>query len=339
MMGTAGFDAAAKEAALRAESSGWDTSVRSDAEPGDIPVVDVAEFLSTGSSASQNAAAERINEACETVGFFQLTGHDVDPGLIDEAFDATRSFHALPLETKRRVLMDRTEWPLGGVGYLPLMARKLPARDRGNLNEAFLVKRAAGLGFDDNQWIDEGLLPGFRNVVERYSAAIAGLAEQLVRLYAVALGLGPDHFDTAFEDPSWRLRFTHYPASVEGAGAGDHGIAPHVDTTFFTLLLQDAPGLTIYSHVREQWIRAPHIEHAYVVNSGELLKQWTNDRYLSVRHLADSNGSESRYSIPFFFNANGDHPMQCLPTCHGPDNLPKYPTISYNESQAGAQGE
>lgn len=49
--------------------------------------------------------------------------------------------------------------------------------------------------------------------------------------------------------------------------------------------------------------------------------------------------SESRYSIAFFYNAAADFPMECLPTCHDADNSPKYPTISYNQSQAAAQGE
>jgi isopenicillin N synthase-like dioxygenase len=119
----------------------------------------------------------------------------------------------------------------------------------------------------------------------------------------------------------------------------DFGIAPHVDTTFFTLLLQDAAGLTIFSHTRGCWIQAPVVPGAFVVNSGELMKQWTNDRYLSVRHFANNDASESRYSIPFFYNAAADFPMECLPTCHDADNPPKYPTISYNQSQAVAQGE
>jgi len=81
------------------------------------------------------------------------------------------------------------------------------------------------------------------------------------------------------------------------------------------------------------------VENAFVVNSGELLKQWTNDRFLSVRHFANVRGDQDRYSIPFFFNANADYPMECVPTCCSADNPPRYPAISYNESQAVVQGE
>ena len=75
------------------------------------------------------------------------------------------------------------------------------------------------------------------------------------------------------------------------------------------------------------------------MNSGELLKQWTNDRYLSVRHFAGVAGDRSRYSIPFFFNAAADYTMTCVPTCCSDDNPARYPPISYNQSQAIVQGE
>ncbi len=132
---------------------------------------------------------------------------------------------------------------------------------------------------------------------------------------------------------------THYPHAPEGDGLGEFGIPPHVDTTFMTLLLPDSPGLVIFSEQRQEWIRTPVIPGAFVVNAGELLRQWSNDRVLSTRHFANNTSDESRYSVPFFFNATADYPMECLPTCHGPGNPPKYPAISYLESQGVVQGE
>lgn len=153
----------------------------------------------------------------------------------------------------------------------------------------------------------------------------------------MALDLEPDFFEPAFTDPFWRLRLTHYPP-----GQSDDqgfGIAPHVDTTFFTLLLTDGPGLTIQHRGREQWITVPTVDDAFVVNSGELLRQWSNDRFLSTRHFADNPSPTDRYSVPFFFNATADHVMACFPSCHGPDNPPRYPPFSYLQSQGVVQGE
>jgi len=340
MMRSSEFDPEAKELELRAESSNWDVSNPVPADPGDIPVIDISAWIASGDDVDLAAVAAQVNDACETAGFFQLVGHTVSRELIDEVFDMTERFHALPLKVKESLRMDRAGWPVAGVGYLPMYSRKLPTREKANLNEAFLVKGNRELDFDESQWPGDDALPRFRDTVERYAGAVNSLALRLLPVYATALGLEADFFALGFEHPSWRLRMTRYPPVPEQPEVdADFGIAPHVDTSFFTLLLQDAAGLTIFSHSRDCWIQAPVVPGAFVVNSGELMKQWTNDRYLSVRHFANNDASESRYSIPFFYNAAADFPMECLPTCHDADNPPKYPTISYNESQAIAQGE
>ena len=89
----------------------------------------------------------------------------------------------------------------------------------------------------------------------------------------------------------------------------------------------------------DEWIVVPVVPDAFVVNCGELLRHWSNDRFLSARHFVDNPGSSSRYSIPFFFNANADHVMQPLASCFGPGNPLRYPPVSYRQSQAAAQGE
>lgn len=335
---SASFDPAAKERELVAQAASWDTTSPANARPGDIPIVDVGPWFVDGTDASLDNAARALREACEQVGFFQLVGHGVSRELVEATFAEARRFHALEFDVKQEINIDNPDWPLGGVGYLPIGERRLPRRDKGNRNAAFLVKSDSAIGWDDNQWLADDALPGFRAAIERYGSAVSALAIRLLPVYAVALDLEPDFFTDAFLEPFWRLRFTHYPPD-EISAADDFGIAPHVDTTFFTLLLQDSPGLTIYHHEQGEWIQAPVVEDAFVVNSGELLKQWSNDRFLSARHFANNDADASRYSIPLFFNANGDWPMACLPSCHGPDNPPRYPTISYNQSQAVAQGE
>ena len=333
------FDPLAKELELRAESSSWDTRVIHDAEADDIPVIDLAPYLRGRGDRELEQTAVELKQACEEVGFFSIVGHQVDRVITDQIFSASREFHALPASVKTALLMDRPDWKLKGVGYMPFKNRKLPTRDKANLNEAFLVKRDHRAGFDDNQWPLEDELPEFRQAVERYAIRIEQLALDLLPIYATALGVEKNWFDSAFIGPSWRLRMTRYPP-VELKSGDEYGIAPHVDTTFLTILTQDSPGLVIFSERRQCWIRAPALDNAFIVNSGELLKQWTNDRFLSVKHFANNNtSSASRYSIPFFFNANRDFVMKCVPTCRGPDNPEKYPPVSYGRSQAVAQGE
>ena len=336
---TAAFDPHSKEAELRSEAASWDTSQAQDAQQGDIPVIDLREYFSNPDARTLEPVATQLREACETVGFFSIVGHQVEREQIAAMFSMARQFHALPLELKQSIAMDRADWPVGGVGYLPVSHRKLPARTKGNLNEAFIVKCDHKLGMADNQWPDASNLPGFRQVVQAYAVTLEALGKRLLPIFASALEMQPDFFDEAFVQPLYRLRMTHYPALADRP-ADEYGIAPHVDTTFCTILAQDRPGLTIFSERRQQWIRAPLLANAFIVNTGELLRNWSNDRFISVKHFANNNtGSEPRYSIPFFLNANSDYRMSCIPSCCGPDNPAKYPPISYAESQAVVQGE
>ena len=333
------FDPVAKEQQLRSESDSWDTSRVEEARVGDIPVIDLQSYFSGPTDAKLEAIAGQLRDACESVGFFSIVGHQVPQALVTSMFDYARKFHALALDEKQAIAMDRADWPVGGIGYLPVKHRKLPARDKGNLNEAFIVKCDHKLTMDDNQWPRDASLPGFRAAVERYAAALEALGKRLLPVFARALEMQPDFFNEAFVAPLYRLRMTHYPPRPN-VPADEFGIAPHVDTTFCTILAQDRPGLTIFSERRRQWIKAPLLDNAFIVNTGELLRTWSNDRFISVKHFANNNtGNESRYSIPFFLNANSDYRMSCIPSCCGPDNPAKYPPISYAESQAVVQGE
>ena len=337
--GTDAFDASAKEEQLREESSSWDTSTPVDAEPGDIPVIDLQEYFETGQKQALDRIAQELRQACEETGFLSIVGHGVPQSEIDAAFEQTKLFHDSPLETKREILMDRPDWPVGGMGYLPLKNRKLPARDNGNVNEAYIVKIDDELDMDSNQWPQAQQLPQFRQIVEKYALSMESLGKRMLPVYAQALDMPVDFFDEAFVKPLYRLRMTHYPA-VAIDPENQFGINPHVDTSFFTILAQNQPGLVIYSERRKVWINAPMIPGAFIVNTGELLKQWTNDRFLSTRHFANNNDSSaSRYSIPFFFNANPHYNMTCVPSCFSDENPAKYPPISYAESQGVVQGE
>ena len=333
------FDPNEKERALQNESQTWDTTRVEQAGPEDIPLIDVSEYFASGCEAALETVANQLGEANRNTGFFFLTGHAVPQQVIEDAFEQASRFHELPIETKLKLRMDQPGFPIRGAGYLPFKNRKLPHRPRGNLNEAFLVKRDHEIALADNLWPKDDDLPGFKTCVEHYANRLEELALRLLPIYARALNMEKSFFEPAFTNPFYRLRLTHYP-DVSGNKPDQFGIAPHVDTTFFTLLTQDSPGLCIFSERRRCWISVPMIQDAIVVNTGELLKHWTNDEFVSVKHFANNNLSgASRYSIPFFFNANTHFRMDCIPSCCGPGRPARYPAISYAESQGVAQGE
>ena len=335
---TADF-AEAREQELIAEAESWDVSTIRPATLDDIPIVDVTAWRADRDLAELDRLAAQVREIGEEIGFHFLTGHGVPVDVTAAAFDAARQFLTLPDEVKLAIRTDTPATAVPGAGYLPVGERKLPRRAKGNLNEALIFKRDVGIGWAEADWPDPAHAPRLRDAVEAYGAAIEQAALDLVPVYARALDLPADFFDEAMVDPFWRLRMTRYHP-VGDVPADEFGIAPHVDTTFFTLLAQDSPGLTIRSERAGEWVSAPVVDDALVVNTGELLRQWSNDRFVSVKHFVPPHqGPGDRYSIPFFFNANADWPMQCLPTCTDEANPPRYPAVSYRESQAAAQGE
>jgi len=333
------FDPIEKERELQAESQSWNTAQVEPARPEDIPLIDVGEYFSTGCEEALEAVAIKLGEANRKTGFLVLSGHAVELKTIENILAQARRFHQIPVKDKHNLRMDQADFPIQGVGYLPFKNKKLPHRPRGNLNEAFLVKKDHEIELSDNLWPADDELPGFRKGVEQYAHRLEELAMRLLPIYARALNLEKTFFKPAFEDPFYRLRLTHYP-DYSTDSSDQFGIAPHVDTTFFTLLVQDSAGLCIFSEKRQCWVSVPNIDGTIIVNTGELLKHWSNDEFISVKHFANNNLSgASRYSVPFFFNANTNYTMKCLPTCCGPGRPAKYPAISYADSQGVVQGE
>jgi isopenicillin N synthase-like dioxygenase len=309
-----------------------------------IPLIDVSGVLAGDHHAVQRAAAQ-LRHAYEDIGFWFLTGHDIPRSLIDDAFEAARRFHAQPLDEKLKLKANRHN-----VGYLALgssttRASALHTTRRPNQLEAFLMKPdlpadhpdvLAGVLFrGGNQW--PGSLPGFRQTCLAYSAALQRLALSMLPIYAVALDLPPDWFAHAFREPSFTLRLSHYPPQAPTSKEDEFGLAPHCDSTFMTLLAPNkVPGLSLRTR-SGQWIDAPVIDNAFLVNSGELLRRWTNGRFIATPHRVINRSGSERYAIPFFFDTTHDYRMTCLTTCTGPGNPPKYEPISYRDYQVWFQ--
>jgi isopenicillin N synthase-like dioxygenase len=121
--------------------------------------------MKTGDRCELERLGNELRTASEQVGFYQLVGHGVPASELAAILEWAKKFHALPQHVKEEILMDRPSHLLGGVGYLGYGNRKLPTRDTGNRNAAFLLKRDNTIGFSDNQWPPNEALPGFRNGV------------------------------------------------------------------------------------------------------------------------------------------------------------------------------
>ncbi|MCO5978211.1 isopenicillin N synthase family dioxygenase [Ideonella oryzae] len=307
------------------------------ASPG-LPLIDIR-GLRGADPVAQRAVADQLRQACLNHGFFYVTHHGIDAALIAQVFAASQRFFDLGMDDKLAV--DKRLSPCNR-GYEPLKAQTLESGAPPDLKESFYIGaevppddprvQAGRFNTGPNQW--PAALPDFAPVMTRYHAAALALGETLMRGLALSLDLPPDHFDAYLEDPSATLRLLHYPPQPANPQPGEKGCGAHTDFGGITLLLQDdAGGLQVWDSQQRHWIDAPPVPGAFVVNIGDLLARWTNDRYVSTLHRVINLSGRERYSVPFFFTGNLQHRVECLPTCLAPGEAPKYPAVTVEEHQ------
>ncbi|HEY8288553.1 MAG TPA: 2OG-Fe(II) oxygenase family protein [Acetobacteraceae bacterium] len=303
---------------------------------GSIPVIDLATYLAR-ERGSLDRVARQIHDALTQVGFFVITGHHVPDPLIAQTFREAERLHALPMEKKLALRLNEHNNGYMAKGRYAVWTSEVNRNDKPDLNEAFFIKRErgpdhplrrAGRRFvGANVWPGEADMPGFRDHILAYLAAMEDFTNRLLPAVAVSLDLDPGFFLPHFVDSQFNLRLSHYPP--ERAEANQFGIAPHTDANFMTLLPQsDVPGLQVRMRSGD-WLDVPHRPGSFAVNAGDTLHRWSNGRFLSTPHRAVPPVGVHRYAIPFFLAPHIDTMIECLPTCTGPGNPPRWAPITY----------
>jgi len=307
-----------------------------DAAAQTIPVIDYGPYFA-GEPGALDRVAREVAWACENVGFFYSLNHGVADKLIERAFAASRRLHALPLERKLALRLNENN-----IGYLPINASVQGASavhkaTRPNQNESFFASYDRGPDHPDvlagkplrgrNQWPSG--LPGLRADMMAYFNALEGMCDRMLPPFAVALGLPPDYFAPFFANEAHaNLRFLHYPPQ-ETIEDNTFGQAPHTDNSFMTALARaEVPGLAVRLP-SGRWLAPPIVPGTFLINLGNIMRRWSNDRFLSTPHGVLNESGTDRYSIAYFHSPNPDSVIECLPTCTGADNPPRYPPAVY----------
>ncbi len=292
------------------------------------PIVSLAGMRSE-TAADRAAVAKAFRAACLDKGFLYIVDHGIPRDMTEAVFAETKRFFALPIEQKMHVDMALSPYHRG---YEPLRGQVLESGTPPDVKEGFYLgnelseddpRVRAGL-FDHgpNQWPET--LPGFRETLDAYFAEMEALCRLTMRALALALALPEDYFEHFCDASVSNLKLLHYPPQPANPRPEEKGCGAHTDWGAITYLLQDdAGGLQVWDQVHG-WIDAPPVEGAYVLNLGDLIARWTNDRFRSTLHRVINRSGRERYSVPFFFTGRPDHEVVCLPNCLEAGERPKY---------------
>ena len=294
-----------------------------------LPIINVS-GLRSAERAPRLAVAAALGRACRDVGFFYVTGHGIEPAVLQGIFGAARLLFALPHTAKAALSITDNR------GYVGLGAERLDERAAADQKEAFNIglelppddpELLAGKPFRAaNRW---PALPGWRERVLRYFDRCMALQASIHRGLALDLGAAEDFFADKMDRPAAILRLLHYPAGADGAEAdgANLGAGQHTDYGNLTILATDGvAGLQVQAR-DGAWLDAPHVPGAFVCNIGDCLMRWTNDVYVSTPHRVRRPARE-RLSVAFFADANPDALVAALPSCVAPGAGPRYAPVT-----------
>jgi isopenicillin N synthase-like dioxygenase len=67
----------------------------------------------------------------------------------------------------------------------------------------------------------------------------------------------------------------------------------------------------------------------FVMNTGEMLSRYSNDRYKPTPHRVINANNAVRHAVPFFYGPSLDAVIKPVATCVGADNPARYGPLLY----------
>ncbi|MEG3587245.1 MAG: 2OG-Fe(II) oxygenase family protein, partial [Actinomycetota bacterium] len=266
--------------------------------------------LKSTTSGIQNSEIELLDNACKELGFFHLVNHGLEDH-INQLFTLAQTFFDQPQNEKEKVPRENR------YGYVP------------NAREALNMRRKTG----NAEFVDLGLSDEIQSLffekskqqIQEYQQQGLIVASELLKVLGAKLGVNKLFFEEKMNNPQCRLRFLHY--SPLNHGNAEYPLGAHTDYGLITLLATDGvPGLEIQKKDGE-WLPVDTPKGSLIVNLGDMLARWTNDRYCSTPHRARLPKQDSRYSIPFFINPDPTVVIEVIDSCVSDGNLNRYEPI------------
>jgi isopenicillin N synthase-like dioxygenase len=297
-----------------------------------IPVVDLADFLSGDESRKQNFV-QALGKAYEDVGFVAVKNHGIPDELIADLYKYVQQFFALPDDVK---LSYEKKELAGQRGYTSFGREHAKGFDAPDLKEFFQYGQTVEDGektedYPDNVVVDE--VPQFTPTLYKAYRNFEKSGTALLQAIALYLGLDENYFDQWVHNGNSILRAIHYPP-IKGEPKSSIRAEQHEDINLITLLVgASADGLQILTK-QGDWVGVTSLPEQIVVNVGDMLQRLTNNKLRSTTHRVVNPPRElwgtSRYSIPFFL-----HPKSNMSLASLKSTVDEQHPKSYEDATAG----
>ncbi|KAL0743539.1 hypothetical protein Bca4012_085052 [Brassica carinata] len=297
----------------------------------EIPTIDLSSLQDP--SCDKTPIATEIGKACQRWGFFQVINHGLPLNLRRRVENAAAEFFNLTAEEKRRLKRDEvnpmgyhdeehtknvTDWKEIFDFFLqdPTIVPATPEEEDTELRKL------------TNQWPQHP--SDFREICQEYAREVEKLAFKLLELISISLGLPGDRLSGYFKEQTSILRFNHYPPCLNPELA--LGVGRHKDGGALTVLAQDSVGgLQVGRRSDGEWIPVKPIPDALIINIGNCMQVWTNDKYWSAEHRVVVNTSKERFSIPLFFFPSHETNIEPLEELISEENPPCYKKCNWGK--------
>ncbi|CAF3715285.1 unnamed protein product [Rotaria sp. Silwood1] len=299
-----------------------------------IPIIDLTN--SYENEKYRKELAKKLDDICQNIGFFIITGHLIDKKLQDDMMNISKEFFLLPLSIKREITGSKY-YPYGYNGLNDEnLSRGYDKSSSSYINILPDLKESFSIGPEHEgkiRWPTKPLL--MPSIWLNYYKQCHYLSQYLYKLFALSLNLDQYWFDNKINDHRSALRSLYYPSYSSSLPINQYRSSVHTDYGAFTILKQDSiGGLQVQNRLNNKWIDVPFIDNSFVINLGDLMSRWTNDHWVSTPHrvILPSNKTidglyPSRQSIAFFSQINPNELVTCIPTCYSIDKPQKYPPI------------
>lgn len=287
-----------------------------------LPVIDMTDFLE-GSPEGKAKVAREIYEAAHSVGFLYLKNFGMSEDMLETAFAVAHSL--FNSDEKFKVPYN----PEPNHGYTKMQGEALDPSKPADLKETFTCRDLANRPSGPEYWPN----PQFEAFMRCFHSRIVKISSDVMAAFALALKLPDGFFDEKHTGLTQTLRLLHYPPA-EVVSEGQLGAGAHTDYGTLTVLFQDDAGGLQVQNLEGEWIDAPPVPGAVVINTGDLMARWSNDVFKSTPHRVVTRPAamkSGRQSIAFFSDPDPEVMIETIPSCVTEKNPAKYPPITAGE--------